>query len=89
MTDHRIAELDDLDRADMEVLTFAEFQERAALLRQIIADRWVTEANAAALLAAANRERNERRAILIFCLKWLTVGMVVAAFALYLKSIGQ
>ncbi len=82
------AELEDLDRCGMETMSCEEFARRADALREVIRERWVSEANVAAMQMQRLREANDRRASRLVAYFFLTC-VAFAGLAWYLASIGQ
>lgn len=82
------AELDDLDRCGMVEMSLEDFERRATALNQIIRDRWVSEANVAALKELDRKAAASRRATRL-AVGWFLACLAFAGLALYLRSIGE
>lgn len=82
------AELLDLDRCDMETMSCEEFARRADALREVIRERWVSEANVAAMQEQERKAADERKAWRLMA-RYALVWLACLALALYLRSIGE
>lgn len=86
-TDRRPAELDDLDRIEMAEMSGEEFARRADALREVIRERWVSEANVAAMQEQERRAANERKVTRLAFL-WVFGCLTFAGVAWYLGRMG-